>query len=172
MLQMTSIDWTILYWIQENLKCTFLDQAALFFSALGNGGAVWVFTACILIYTKKYRRYGFIILLAMLIGLCVGNGILKHTICRLRPCWQDQTMELLINRPTGYSFPSGHALSSTIAATILYLANSKFAIAAIPLVLAIAFSRLYLFVHFPSDILSGILLGTFIGWLSVRKINR
>ena len=153
------------------MKCAFLDQTALFFSALGNGGAVWVFTSCILICTKKYRRYGFILLLAMLIGLCIGNGILKHTICRLRPCWQNQTIELLINRPTGYSFPSGHTLSSTIASTILYFANSRFGIWSIPLALAIAFSRLYLFVHFPSDVIGGILLGIIIGWLSIRKIK-
>ena len=75
---------------------------------------------------------------------------------------------MLIANPTDYSFPSGHTLSSVIGATILTKTNRHFGYAAIPLAVLIAFSRLYLYVHFPSDILGAAVLGVVIGVLTFR----
>lgn len=158
-----SLDWSILQWIQENLKCGFLDGAMPVVTALGNGGGVWLAAAGALICTKKYRKSGFILLAGLAAGALLGNLCLKPLIARPRPCWLDTSAELLIAAPTDYSFPSGHALSSTIAATVLTLTSRRLATAAIPLAVLIAFSRLYLYVHFPSDILGGVLLGLVIG---------
>lgn len=87
--------------------------------------------------------------------------------CRPRPCWLDQSVPLLIAVPNDYSFPSGHTLASVIGATILTAADRRFGLIAIPLAILIAFSRLYLYVHFPSDILGAVILGLGIGALTL-----
>lgn len=113
--------------------------------------------------TKKYRRQGVILLAGLAVGVLVGNVCLKNLIARPRPCWLDDSVMMLISSPTDYSFPSGHTLSSVIGATVLTKTDRRFGWAAIPLAAVIAFSRLYLFVHFPSDILAGAILGVIIG---------
>ena len=96
-------------------------------------------------------------------GALIGNGVLKHLVARPRPCWLDSSVQLLIASPSDYSFPSGHTLASAVGASMLTMTNRKFGWAAIPLAVLIAFSRLYLYVHFPSDILGGAILGVLIG---------
>ena len=100
--------------------------------------------AAALLITKKYRRYGVLLLVALALGVLTGNLTLKPLIARPRPCWVDESVRLLIPNPTDYSFPSGHTLSSVIGATVLTKANAKFGLAAIPLAALIAFSALSL----------------------------
>ena len=102
-------------------------------------------------------------ILGLAVGVLVGNVCLKNLIARPRPCWLDDSVMMLISSPADYSFPSGHTLSSVIGATVLTKTDRRFGWAAIPLAAVIAFSRLYLFVHFPSDILAGAILGVIIG---------
>jgi len=111
-------------------------------------------------------------LIGLALGGIVGNLFLKNLIERQRPCWLDPSVILLIPNPSDYSFPSGHTLSSVIAATILTLYNRKFGYVVIPLALLIAFSRLYLYVHFPSDILGGLVLGITIGLLTFFIVGK
>lgn len=125
-----------------------------------------------MLITKKYRKQGVILATALLTGFIVGNVVLKNLIGRARPCWLNTDIRLLIATPMDYSFPSGHTLSSFAAATVLCRANRKFAYAAIPLALLIAVSRLYLYVHFPSDIIGAGLIGIFIGTAAVRCGDR
>lgn len=139
---------------------------------LGNGGAIWILAVVILLCTKKYRRQGVLLLAGLVVGVLVGNVCLKHLITRPRPCWLDSSVQLLIANPTDYSFPSGHALSSVIGATVLTKTNRCIGYAAIPLAALIAFSRLYLYVHFPSDVLAAAVLGVVIGELAFRYGNR
>lgn len=94
------------------------------------------------------------------------------TLTRPRPCWLDSSVRLLIADPTDYSFPSGHTLSSVIGATILTKTDRRFGYAAIPLAALIAFSRLYLYVHFPSDVLAAAVLGVMIGELAFYADRR
>lgn len=158
-----SFDWTILHWIQSALVCPFMDFLMPKITLLGNGGAIWLLAAIALLITKKYRKYGIFLLAGLAVGVLTGNIILKPLIARPRPCWIDQSVALLIATPTDFSFPSGHTLSSMIGATVLTKANPKFGIAAIPLAALIAFSRLYLYVHYPTDIIAGAALGVVIG---------
>lgn len=158
-----NLDQTILYWVQDNLSCGFLDAVMPKLTLLGSGGAIWLLAAGGMLCTKKYRRQGVLLLAGLAVGVLVGNVCLKNLIARPRPCWLDDSVHLLIASPTDYSFPSGHTLSSVIGATVLTKTNHKFAWAAIPLAAVIAFSRLYLFVHYPSDILAGAVLGIAIG---------
>ena len=130
---------------------------------LSSGGAIWLLAAGGMLCTKKYRRQGVTLLAGLAIGVLVGNVCLKNLIARPRPCWLDDSVFMLISVPTDYSFPSGHTLASAIGATVLTKTNRKFGWAAIPAAIIIPFSRLYLFVHFPSDILAGAVLGVAIG---------
>lgn len=109
------------------------------------------------------RCQGVTLLACLAIGVLAGNVCLKNLIARPRPCWLDDSVFMLISVPADYSFPSGHTLASAIGATVLTKTNRKFGWAAIPAAIIIAFSRLYLFVHFPSDILAGAVLGVAIG---------
>ena len=139
----------------------------MLFSALaGVVTSAWTQSAAVgLLATKKYRKYGAFLLAGLAIGVLIGNLTLKPLVARPRPCWLDESVQLLIANPTDYSFPSGHTLSSVIGATVLTKANAKFGLAAIPLAALIAFSRLYLYVHYPTDILGAAVLGVAIGLL-------
>lgn len=158
-----SLDQTILYWIQNHTVCDLFDLLMPKLTLLGSGGAIWLLAAGGMLCTKKYRRQGVILLAGLAVGVLVGNVCLKNLIARPRPCWLDDGVMMLISSPTDYSFPSGHTLSSVIGATVLTKTDRRFGWAAIPLAAVIAFSRLYLFVHFPSDILAGAILGVIIG---------
>jgi undecaprenyl-diphosphatase len=91
---------------------------------------------------------------------------MKHAIARLRPCQVIEGIRLIITCPSSYSMPSGHAISS-FAVALFYLTQEYIALIwrLYPLLLAslIAFSRIYLGVHYPSDVLAGALLGAIIG---------
>ncbi len=171
-----SLDQTLLYWIHDNLSCGVLDALMPKLTLLGSGGAVWLLAAGGMLCTKRYRRQGVILLAGLAVGVLVGNVCLKNLIARPRPCWLDDSVKLLIASPTDYSFPSGHTLSSVIGATVLTETDRRFGWAAIPLAAVIAFSRLYLFVHYPSDILAGAVLGAAIGLaayrIGMRRIGR
>ena len=155
-------DWVILHWIQEHLRCGVLDFLLPKLTLLGEGGAVWIAVGLALLISKKYRRYGVCLLGALVAGLLICNIGLKNLVARPRPCWLE-TIDLLVKNPKDYSFPSGHTWSAVTGAWVATAANRKFGWAAIPLAAALAFSRLYLYVHFPSDILAGALIGAALG---------
>lgn len=161
-------DQTLLYWIHDNLSCGLLDLLMPKLTMLGDGGAVWLLAAGGMLCTRKYRRQGLILLAALAAGVLVGNVCLKNLIARPRPCWLDNSVRLLVSSPTDYSFPSGHTLSSAIGAAVLTKTDRRLGWAAIPIAAVIAFSRLYLFVHYPTDILAGAVLGAAIGLAAYR----
>ncbi|MBE6688515.1 MAG: phosphatase PAP2 family protein [Ruminococcaceae bacterium] len=164
----TQTDFLILDFIHNNLTCRFFDLLLTFFTHLGNGGIIWFIAGFALILSKKYRKSGITMLCAMAFGFLTGNMILKNLIARPRPCWINTDVLLLIENPSDYSFPSGHTLSSVICATVLTLTDRKFGFAAIPAALLIAFSRLYLYVHFPSDVVFSVVYGICIGIVACR----
>lgn len=155
------MDFDILYAI-NNLHNEFLDKFMVFITKLGDIGIFWITLAIILIIFKKTRKCGVLILVSMVIGVILGNGLIKNLVARQRPCWVDKSIPLLIKNPTDYSFPSGHTLTSFAAFVMIFLFNKKYGVLAGIIACLIAFSRLYLFVHFPSDVLVGAILGTII----------
>lgn len=170
-----TMDWAILNWIQDTLGSGFMDFIMPQITALGNAGIIWIVMAICLLITKKYRKLGVLVLVGLFMGLIIGNGIVKNLVARPRPCWINSGFPLLIPYPTDFSFPSGHTQSSVIAATILTMGNKKFGFVAIPLAVLISFSRLYLYVHFPSDVLAGAVMGIAIGAVTFivgNKITR
>lgn len=139
-----------------------LDNIMKFITNLGDAGIIWIVIAIILLFMKKTRKCGIMMLVSMGIGLIIGNGFIKNWIQRPRPYWIDSSLPLLIPELKDYSFPSGHTLASFEAAITIFLHNKKWGIAAIIVSLIIGFSRMYFFVHFPTDVLGGAILGTII----------
>ena len=168
-----NIDFSILFFIQENIRCAFLDVVMPFISMLCDNGEIWILIGIVLLFFKKYRKFGVFVLVAMLMGSLIGNEILKPIIARPRPCHLLSSLhDMLVKIPHSYSFPSGHTTSSVVAATVLMRANKKFGFFAVPLAFLIAFSRMYLFVHFPTDILGGTVLGVLVGFFTVTLGNK
>lgn len=157
------LEFSVLYWIQAHLRCPFLDGLMPWLSALGDYGAVWILAALALIAAKQHRRCGITLAVGLICSPIVGNLLLKPLAARPRPCWLDETVPLLVTVPRDFSFPSGHSLCAFIAAVILLRYDRRFGVPALILATLIAFSRLYLFLHFPSDVLAGILLGIGVG---------
>lgn len=157
-----NLEFLILNFIQENIKNPFFDFLMPKISALGNDGLIWIIATVILLAIPKYRRGGVALAVGLLASLVVGNILLKPLIARTRPFDLAEGVELLILAPKDFSFPSGHTMSSVVSASILAMINKKFGYYAIPLATLIAFSRLYLYVHFPTDVLGGIMLGLLI----------
>lgn len=155
------MEFEILYAINK-LHNPILDKIMVAITSLGNAGLIWIGIAIFLLCIKKTRKCGALMLVSMGLGLILGNGILKNLIARERPCWIDSNIALLIPNPHDYSFPSGHTLASFEAAVMIYLHNKKWGAISFVLAAIIAFSRMYLFVHFPTDILCGAALGTLI----------
>ncbi len=164
------MDFKILYFLND-LHCEALNKMMIFFTNLGDAGIVWILLAIVLLYFKKTRKCGLLILIAMGIGLIIGNGLIKNVVKRARPCWLDSSIPLLIKKPLDYSFPSGHTLASFEAFVMIFLHNKKWGIVSGLLAVLIAFSRLYLFVHFPTDVLAGAILGTVISIVTYKMYD-
>lgn len=152
------MEFQILYALQE-LHTPLLNQIMIFVTKLGDEGIFWIVLAVILLLFKKTRKCGLTIAVSMLLCYLLGNMFLKNVIARPRPCSIDPSVALLIPTPGEFSFPSGHTLHGFTAATAIFLHYKKPGIAAFILAALIAFSRMYLFVHFPTDILAGMILG-------------
>lgn len=154
----------ILDWIQM-IRTPFGDVAFPLISKLGNAGAVWLLLGGVLLIYPKTRKSGAILMLALCVDAIVTNGILKPLIARIRPCDVNTAIKLLIPKPNDFSFPSGHTAASFAAVAALYLAGEKkLWKPALVLAVLIAFSRMYLYVHYPSDILGGIVVGIVSGY--------
>lgn len=147
----------------------------LFFShitLLGDRGFIWILAGIIFLCIKKYRKQGLLLLLSLLLCFLVGNVFLKNFVARDRPCWLYPEIELLIKYPQDFSFPSGHTMTGMAGAACVYLTDKKLGIPAIILAVIIAFSRLYLFVHWPSDVLIGGLIGIAVAFLVFALAGR
>lgn len=167
------LEFRILDFIQNHVRSDFLDVLMPVISSLGNAGAIWIILGVVLIARKKTRKMGWSVMFALLLDLVVCNLILKPFVARIRPYDVNTAVSLLIAKPLDFSFPSGHTAASFTSFSALLFAtrdmkNKKYRIwlCAMTAVLAllIAFSRLYLYVHYPTDVLAGALLGMMFGW--------
>ena len=154
-------EFSILYGLQE-IHNPVLDAIMLFITSLGDSGWFWIAIGVVCMIFKKHRKMGLQVLLSMLCTLIIGNIILKNIFARPRPCDIDAAVNLLISRPHGHSFPSGHSINSMVAAVALFLNNKKIGIPALIIATLIGFSRLYLFVHFPTDVVVGFIIAVFV----------
>lgn len=158
----------ILDYIQEFMRCSFLDMLMPAVTALGNYAILWIALSALLLCFPKTRRIGIVMSVSLIIEIVLCNVILKPAAARVRPFDVNTGIQLLIRAPKDFSFPSGHTGASFAAAAALFFAGSRAWIPAGALAVLIGFSRLYLYVHYPTDVLGGALLGIATGWLACR----
>lgn len=149
-----------------------LDDLFLIITKIaGSYGQLWIIVGAVLLIFKKTRKTGVAVLISYVLVFLLGQLILKNLFDRPRPCHIDQTFKLLVERPTSSSFPSTHSAWAFAAATAVFMKFRKAGIAAFAVASIIAFSRLYMFLHFPTDVLTGILFGIAVGIASVKLLD-
>ncbi len=148
-----------------------LDRLMLCVTKMGNGGLVWIIISLVLIWNRRAAE-GVLTLIALAITAFLINLIIKPMFTRKRPYELIQSIRTKLNPPFGSSFPSGHAASSFAAASMLWLMNAPLWSFAVVLACLIAVSRVYLFVHFPSDVLVGAVLGVAISYATYVLAGR
>lgn len=169
--RIVQIDNLILDFITEHLHTPFGDAVMPVITSLGNAGAFWILLAVVLLFLPKWRKAGIQMLVGMMLAVLAGSLILKPLIARERPFSANGFLDLLIAAPKDFSFPSGHTSSSFAAAAVLFRRKKSAGAAAAVLAALIAFSRMYLYVHYPSDILAGLLLGVVSGAAGSLLVN-
>ena len=159
-----SFDLPVLDWIQANLKSSVMDTVMPIITVFGDAGIFWMVVSALLFIFPKTRRTGLGMAIAMMIGLIVCNVTLKPLVGRIRPydlqAELGVTIQLLGERMHDFSFPSGHTIASFEAAVVMLKNSKKMGIPAMILAILIAFSRLYLYVHYPTDVIASIILGS------------
>ncbi len=154
--------------LHDYLYSPFMDHLMVAVTSTGNFGLIWIFIALALMVQDTPRRQtGYSMLIALLMCITIGNLIIKNVVKRSRPFFH-KNYKLLIKQPWDYSFPSGHTLSSFAAATVLFSLNQNVGVLAIIYASLIALSRLYLRVHFFTDVFFSMFLGTGLGILAVK----
>lgn len=174
---MNEFEIKILDFIQQNLRFGFLDDIMVLLTRLADDGIVWIVLAIALICFKPSRKMGISLATALILGLLVGNLGLKNLIARPRPYTVNPNIvsDMLIERLSDYSFPSGHTRCCFEGGMAMYLCDKRFGKAAFVLGGFIAFSRVYLYMHYPTDVIAGVILGLlngFIAFILVDKIYK
>lgn len=176
-----NFDLPILDWIAANLWNPVLDTLIPLITLLGDAGIFWIAIAVALLFTKKYRKVGLGMAIALVIGLLVCNVTLKPLVMRPRPYDYQadvfhKIIPLLVEKQHDFSFPSGHTIASFEAATVIAINHKKWGIGALVLAALIAFSRMYLYLHYPTDVLASVVLGiafAYLGnWLAGKIMDR
>ena len=163
------LDGNILLWIQEYIRNDFLTPIFKFITHLGDEGYVWIAIAVLLLFVKNYRKVGLMVGGSLLGSLLFNNMIVKNIVARPRPYRMMEELTILIPEPGEYSFPSGHTSSSFAAGVVLYLMlPKKYGIPAMVLAFLIGISRLYVGVHYPTDVLGGMVMGTLLAVATVK----
>ncbi len=163
---MVNFELSLLDMIQK-LHSSVLNRIMILLTKAGDLGIIWILLVLLLLLNKNKRQAGYVAVLALIFNALLCNVIIKPAVARIRPYEINTYVELLINKMSDYSFPSGHASAGFAVATALfYMKEKKLTICAYILAILISFSRLYLYVHFPTDVLGGMILGAACGELA------
>lgn len=165
-------DFAILDFIRENIANPLLDVIMKIVTISGDAGMIWIAAIILCLIFKRTRKAGVCMAVAMILVLLICNLTLKPIVARPRPFSLREDIELIIAAPKDFSFPSGHTLSSFAAATGLFIYHKKLGIAALVWAILIAFSRLYMYVHYPTDILAGIVMGIICAVIGMLLVNK
>lgn len=168
-----NLDGNILLFIQEHIRQAWMEPFWKFITSLGDSGWFWIVASVVLLIPKRTRLVGVAGLLALALGALITNVALKNLVARIRPYEVVDGLQLLIERQHDFSFPSGHTCASFAAAAVYCKFLPRvWGIGSIVLAVLISFSRLYIGVHYPSDVLVGMLIGIFAAWASVQIIKK
>ena len=166
-----NIELKILDWFRT-LHTPVLDKFMTSVTKLGNAGIFWIILTVLFLLIPKMRKTGVVMAAALIIDLLLCNVLLKNLVARIRPYDVNIGIQLLVAKLHDYSFPSGHTAASFASVTALYLAGEKkLWKPALILSCLIAVSRLYLYVHYPTDVLGGVVIGIIAGYLGYRLVK-
>ena len=160
MTAINTFDHSILYWIQESLRTEALSPAVKFITHLGDAGLFWILLALALTFFRKTRRVGVTCIISMIIGLVITNLVIKNWAARIRPYDFFNDLSIIIERQKDFSFPSGHTSNSFACAWVIFrMAKKRYGVPALLLAILISLSRLYVGVHYPTDVAAGVVIG-------------
>lgn len=166
------LDGNILLWIQEHLRCAPLNFLFCNITHLGDKGIFWILITLVLLCFKKTRRIGVCCAVSMLLGLLVTNLCLKNWVARIRPYEAIEGLRLIISPEHSFSFPSGHSTNAFAAGMVLFkMLPRKYGVPTLILAVIIAFSRIYVGVHYPTDVLAGIVIGCMTSILAIMIVK-
>lgn len=166
-------DGVILLWIQEHLRNDILTPIFKGITYLGNFGAIMILTCIVLLAVPKTRKLGMFCTAALIANAVINNLILKNLVDRTRPYEVIDGLKCIIIKPKDASFPSGHTSAGfSVSSVIFGETPRRIGIAAITLAALIGFSRLYVGVHFPTDVLFGMLSGILIGLVTCMLCHK
>ena len=163
-------EFAFLDWLYQ-FRNPVMNAVSIFFDYAGAHGEIWIAFTLLLLLFRRTRKAGFAMAVALVLYMAAGHFFLKPLFARPRPCDLNTSITMLVARPHGHSFPSGHTASAFAAAFALWLQNRKLGVPALVLAAFIAFTRLYLYVHFPTDVLGGLVLGIALGALASRIVD-
>lgn len=155
------IDADILYWIHASLSSGAMDAVMKAVTMSGNYAAVWLIVSAVLILRKPTRNAGTVMILALVAGHVLNDYVIKEIVARPRPFVEDPSIVLIIDPPGGYSFASGHTVKAFAAAFALFIYERKWGSVALCYAALMGFSRMYLCIHYPSDVVAGAFIGIF-----------
>lgn len=174
-----NFDLSVFQWIQS-IQNEFFDALMVGITTLGNGGAIFIALGLVLLFTKKYRKAGLGVLVALLVMLLCNDLFLKEFFARPRPFNLFETdpekyafwakgyiYPELISKPTSFSFPSGHTASAFAAAIALLWHNRKLGIPITIFSALMGFSRIYVEVHYCTDVIAGVVSGVICAFVAV-----
>ena len=157
----------------QSIHSPILTKLMSFVTFLGDAGWFWIILGIFLLCMKKYRFAGIAALTALIFDFAAANLILKPLVARPRPCWINESVEMLVRVPEDYSFPSGHTMASFAAAgALLFMGQKKIGICAVLLAVLMGVSRMYFYVHFPTDVLAGAVLGLACGRVGAALVKK
>lgn len=168
---MNEFEIRILDFIQTHFASAFLNPVMLFITRFGDAGLFWIALSIVLLCIPKTRKLGLTMGISLALEAIICNVFLKPMVARVRPYDVNTAVQLLLKAPRDFSFPSGHTGASFAVVGALVFQKSKAWIPACVLSVLIAFSRMYLYVHYPTDVLAGLVLGMITGWLAVLIMN-
>jgi len=169
---LTIFELNILDWLQSSIRTSAGDALMPVITAFADKGIGWILLTFAFLLLSRTRRIGVTLLLSICIEVLLCNILLKPLVARQRPFILNPAFQLLIAAPQDYSFPSGHAAVSFACASVLWIYRSRWRFPAAVLAFIIAFSRLYLYVHFPTDVLAGAMIGVMAGVISCRILSQ
>ena len=162
-----NLDGGFLLFLQNAVRNPILNTIMIFITSLGDEGMIWIAATIVLLIPKKTRKVGAMSAVALLGSLLINNYLLKNLVQRPRPFVTFKEIQILIPTPSEFSFPSGHTSSSFAAATVFYrFLPKKFGIPSLVLAGLIGFSRLYVGVHYPTDVLAGVIMGVLLSYMA------
>lgn len=168
-----NLDQNIIRYTYDHLRTPVLDEIMSFITRIGDGFIIWIIICLLLMISKKYRKVGIIASIVLLTNTLLGEVVLKNAIGRIRP-YEALDLKIIIKELNSFSMPSGHALSSfSIAFVVLFLVDDwKIYVPVLLLATGILLSRVYLTVHYPSDVLFSVIIAFIVSWIVIKIARR